>query len=127
MFSYSYDNLKKIVETEQGKAFVATIKKQYDEKYADRPIYALEYSQFKRFYIDGDRTSFQNQYFERRRRLTLLQILALSNDDYLVDLENILSAICEEFCNVSFIDEFDLSCAGRWVFDARYHLFKIYV
>ena len=97
MFSYSYDNLKRIVETQQGKAFVATIKEQYDEKYADRPIYALEYSQFKRFYIDGDRTSFQNQYFERRRRLTLLQVLALSNDDYLVDLENILSAICEEF------------------------------
>ena len=74
MFSYSYDNLKRIVETEHGKAFDAKIKKQYDEKYADRPIYALEYSQFKRFYIDGDRSSFQAQYFDRRRRLMLLQV-----------------------------------------------------
>ncbi len=97
MFSYSYDNLKRIVETEQGKAFIATIKKQYDEKYADKPIYALEYSQFKRFYIDGDRSSFQAQYFDRRKRLMLLQVLAVSDDSYLEDLENILSAICDEF------------------------------
>lgn len=97
MFSYSYDNLKRIVETEQGKAFIADAEKKYKETYAGQPIRALDYSQFKRFYIDGDRSGFQSQYFDRRKRLMLLQILALSNDEYLVDLENILSAICEEF------------------------------
>ncbi|MBE7100851.1 MAG: hypothetical protein E7364_04500 [Clostridiales bacterium] len=97
MFSYSYDNLKRIVETERGKAFVTDVEKAYKENYADKPIFALDYSQFKRFYIDGDRSGFQSQYFDRRKRLMLLQVLALSDEKYLVDLENILSAICEEF------------------------------
>ena len=97
MFSYSYDNLKRIIVTEQGKAFIAKLEQAYNDNYADKPIYALDYSQFKRFYIDGNRSSFQTQYFNRRRRLMLLQILALSDEKYLVDLENILSAICEEF------------------------------
>lgn len=73
------------------------IKEAYETAYAGKPIYALEYSQFKRFYIDGDRDSFQSQYFDRRRRLRLLQALALTDDRYLEDLENILSAICDEF------------------------------
>ena len=97
MFSYSYDNLKRILQTDRGKAFIAAAKKKYKEDYEGKPILALEYSQFKRFYIDGDRSGFQSQYFDRRRRLMLLQVLALSDDKYLVDLENILSAICEEF------------------------------
>lgn len=97
MFSYSYDNLNRVLSTERGKAFLASTEKKYQDDYADKPIYALDYSQFKRFYIDGDRSGFQSQYFDRRKRLMLLQILALSNEKYLVDLENILSAICEEF------------------------------
>ena len=97
MFSYSYDNLKRIVESEQGKGFIEEVKRAYDESFANEPICALDYSQFKRFYIDGNRASFQSQYFARRRRLMLLQALALYDDCYLEDLENILSAICEEF------------------------------
>ena len=77
MFSYCYDNLKRIIETERGKAFIADVEKKYKEDYEGKPIYALEYFQFKRFYIDGDRSAFQSQYFDRRRRLMLLQVLAL--------------------------------------------------
>ena len=97
MFSYSYDNLKRIVKTEQGQALISDVEKEYKKSFEGKPIYALEYSQFKRFDIDGNRDSFQKQYFERRTRLAFLQILALVNDEYLEDLENILSAICEEF------------------------------
>lgn len=97
MFSYGYENLKRIIAMERGKAFIEDVEREYNEKYAGNPIYALDYSQFKRFYIDGDRGSFQSQYFDRRRRLMLLQVLALFDDCYLTDLENILSAICEEF------------------------------
>ncbi len=97
MFDYSYENLNRISKTEKGKQFIEKAKKQYQELYEGKPIYALEYSQFKRFYIDGDRSSFQSQYFDRRKRLMLLQILSVSDDSYLEDLENILSAICDEF------------------------------
>ena len=97
MFDYSYENLNRISKTEKGKQFIEKAKKQYQELYEGKPIYALEYSQFKRFYIDGDRSSFQAQYFDRRKRLMLLQILSVSDDSYLEDLENILSAICDEF------------------------------
>ncbi len=97
MFSYSYDNLKRILETERGKTFIADAEKKYKEEYEGKPILALDYFQFKRFYIDGNRGEFQSQYFNRRKRLMLLQVLALFDEKYLADLENILSAICEEF------------------------------
>ena len=97
MFSYSYENLVRIANTEQGKAWLNKVEEGYKERFQGKPIYALEYSQFKRFYIDGDRTSYQSQYFARRTRLAMLQVLALVKDEYLSDLEDILSAICEEF------------------------------
>lgn len=97
MFSYSYDNMKRISETERGKSFMAMLESEYIERYKDKPIYALDYSKFKRFYVDGNRNEFEEEYFDRRKRLSLLQALAVYDEKYLEDLENIISAICDEF------------------------------
>ena len=97
MFVYNYENMSRIARSEIGQQYIRQIKSEYEKNYKGQPIYALDYSQFKRFYIDGNRGVFQDQYFQRRRRLRLLQALALTDDCYLDDLENTLSAICDEF------------------------------
>ena len=97
MFAYNYEELSRIARSEKCERLVQALKDEYERNYEGKPIYALTYSKFKRFYIDGNRISFQKEYFSRRRRLVLLQALALTDDRYLEDLENILSAICDEF------------------------------
>ncbi|MBE7100853.1 MAG: hypothetical protein E7364_04510 [Clostridiales bacterium] len=97
MFTYNYEDLSRIARSEIGQKYIQQLKAEYERDYQGKPIYVLDYSLFKRFYIDGNRGAFQRQYFERRRRLVLLQALALTDDSYLEDFENILSAICDEF------------------------------
>ncbi len=97
MFAYSYERLCRIARDGAGQRFMQQIKEAYEKDYEGKPIYALDYFQFKRFYMDGDRSTFQEQYFDRRRRLMFLQALALTDDGYINDLENIMSAICDEF------------------------------
>lgn len=97
MFAYNYEDLSRIARSEIGQKYIQPIKSEYEREYQGKPIYAFDYSLFKRFYIDGNRGAFQDQYFHRRRRLMLLQALSLVDDSYLEDLENIMSAICDEF------------------------------
>ena len=97
MFAYNYENLSRIARSESAKQVMQQIKEEYERDYEGKPIYALDYSKFKRFYIDGNRIEFQKEYFSRRRRLVVLQALALYDDKYLEPLENIMSAICDEF------------------------------
>ena len=97
MYAYSYENLKRITETEKGKTFVKEFKKIYDERYAGKELPVLKYTDFKRIYIDGNRTDWQNEVNERKNKLSVLQILALSDDGYIDELEEIIFNICEEF------------------------------
>ena len=97
MFSYGYENLSRIVKTEKGKQIVDNFKAEYEKKYQGKPITALKYSDFKLIYINGDRLKYQENYFERVNRLFLLQVLAISDDKYLYDLEDVLSAMCDEY------------------------------
>ena len=83
MFNYNYENLSRIARSESGKRFIQALKNEYERDYKDKPIYALDYSKFKRFYIDGNRIDFQKEYFSRRRRVVVLQALALTDDSYL--------------------------------------------
>ncbi len=97
MYCYTYDNLHRISKTEKGKEIIEAARRAYDEKYKDKPILALHYSLYKMFEINGDRANFEAEYFERRGRLALLQLLAISSDEYISELEDILAAICDEF------------------------------
>lgn len=97
MYRYSIENIKDIISREKGKALVLEYKKFYDETYKDKPLAPLCYLNYKRIYLDGNRTDWQVGYYERRRRLALLQILAIYDESYLNDLEEILFAICNEF------------------------------
>ena len=94
---FNYEVLKKISKTKKAKEYIARVEKYYQENYEGKPILALPFSQFKRYQTDGDRIGYEREYFERRRRLFLLQILALAKDKYLSDLEDIVAAICDEY------------------------------
>lgn len=97
MREYTYETLKKITKTKLGKEYVSLVEKYYQENYADKPILALPFSAYKRYETHGDRSTFERAYFERRKRLFLLQILAVAKNSYLTPLEDVLSAICDEY------------------------------
>ncbi len=97
MFSYSYENLKRVAKTEKGKIFLEQVEKEYLSKYDGKVIPANNYSLIKLYYKEGDRASFEKDYFDKRRRLNFLQVLALKDERYIDALEEIMSAICDEF------------------------------
>ena len=96
MYLYSYENLVRASKTEKGKQYVEELKKCYEKNYKNRPIEALSFSKFKLFHVNGDRTQYQKEYFDRRNRLNVLQVLAISDDKYIEPLEDVISAICDE-------------------------------
>lgn len=97
MCCYDYENLKRIVQTERGKEYVEYLIDYYQKYYAAKPILALKYSYAKLYDINGDRVKFQDMYFDRRKRLMILQVLAIADENYIDDLEDIIAAICDEF------------------------------
>lgn len=97
MYIYSYENLNKIAKTNNGEKYIEEFKSYYEKIYKDKPISALSISEYKLFFSNGDRRTYEKSLFSRRERLTILQVLALSDDKYLNDLEEIISAICDEF------------------------------
>lgn len=97
MYKYEYCELKKQSETEKGKEIISLFEKTYNEEYKDVPIKPIKYADFKLFAETGDRATYEKQYLDRRKRLALLQVLAIKSDEYIRPLEEILAVICEEF------------------------------
>ncbi len=97
MFSYSHENLKRVAETEKGKAFLGQVEREYLSRYDGKVIPANNYSLIKLYYKEGDRAKFEKEYFDKRKRLNLLQVLALKDERYIDELEEVMSAICDEF------------------------------
>ena len=97
MFLYNYDNLKAITQTENGKKLISEVEKIYNKYFKNEPIPTTDYSLQKLIYKTGNRDLHQRIYYLRRKRFSLLQLLALANDDYLEDFENILAVILEEY------------------------------
>lgn len=96
MYQYNYENLKEASKTKEGKAFLEKIEKQYKKEFENVPVEVLNYSFIKDFYKDGDRKKHETLYFNRRKRLRCLQVLAIKSDEYLEPLEQILFNICNE-------------------------------
>jgi hypothetical protein len=96
-YAYSLENLRKTLETAKGKAFAENVKKYYEENYANKPLTVLSYAKYKLIHTTGERTPYQEEYHDRRNRLYLLQILSVYDNAYISDLEDLISAICEEY------------------------------
>lgn len=97
MFEYTYGNLKRIAQTENGKKLIGEVKTAYETLYKGVSIPVTNYSYYKLIYQTGDRDSYQAIYYDRRKRFCYLQLLALADDAYLEELENVLNVILEEY------------------------------
>lgn len=70
------------------------------EKEAKNPIPALNYSAYRRFHYDGDRDEYEKPCFTRRRALDVCALLTLiypEKEEYLVQLMDLIYAICDEY------------------------------
>jgi len=70
------------------------------EAYLDVPIASLPYSKFKLFQETGSRVEYEDDYIDHRRRMNVLTVMTLAEPDdsrWLVALEDILWAICDEY------------------------------
>ena len=65
-----------------------------------KTITELKYSDFKQFFVTGNRSVYESQYFKRRRMLVNSAILSLiypEEDKYINFLNDIIFAICDEY------------------------------
>ena len=67
--------------------------------YRENPIETLPFHLYRKFYIDGDRRSFDDMYYARRGRLSYLALAVLlyHRPEDIQALEDAIWAICEEF------------------------------
>lgn len=72
----------------------------WDKHCRGTSIKTLSYSDFKRYWVNGDRRIFEQKYFSRRLALVAASILALiypKNKKYITKLMDIIYAICDEY------------------------------
>ncbi len=69
------------------------------QRYRENPIEALPFHLYRKFYIDGDRRSYEDIYFARRGRLSYLALAILLHRraEDITALEDAIWAICEEY------------------------------
>ena len=131
MLTYSYENLKKAIDTEVGKKFVEYTKNIYDEYFKDKPITSLKYSHFLLVYKNGNRDLYETSANMQRRRLAVMQILALSDDGYIDELEDSINAILEEYTwvlpahNLQKDNSFDYSVIDLYSAETAFYLSEI--
>ncbi len=69
------------------------------KRYRENPIEALPFHLYRKFYLDGDRRSYEDIYFARRGRLSYLALAILLHrrSEDIVALEDAIWAICDEY------------------------------
>lgn len=86
-------------DSEDYARFVETHKSIYEMR-SEKPLEALRYSDFKKFYTVGTRGEYESPYFARRHLMAAAAILALvypENGEYLDTLMDTVYAICDEY------------------------------
>lgn len=94
---YTYENLKRISETPNGRKFRAYVEKAYQTFFEGKPVLPLGYQNFVSIFEKGNAEKYEFEQRERRCRLYLLHYLALCDDRYLPAFEDLVNAVLEEF------------------------------
>lgn len=94
---YEYKKLKEKLNTKLGEKLYCSCLAQYNKRFVKKDVLSLPYKYFKDIYKNGDRAKYEYEYFNIRVRLSYLQILAINDDKYLTELEETISAICDEY------------------------------
>lgn len=69
------------------------------DKFKGTPITSLKFSKFRLFDETGDRANYENDFFEKRNRLTvfMLRVWLYGEESDVCELEDVLWAICDEY------------------------------
>ena len=95
---YTYRYLKKILSEERGQRLVKQIKEAYSELFEGKPIERPTYADFMNiFEKNGDTAVCDRIDTLRKRRFFCLQILALDDDRYLGEMEEMLAEFCAQY------------------------------
>jgi len=87
-------------EKECFKPFLDELLAEWENKAGDNPRLELKYSEYKLFYVTGDRNVYEHQYFARRRGLAAAAMLSLiypEEEKYLIRAMDEIFAMCNEF------------------------------
>lgn len=95
---FTNDTFLKNAHTPLAKRFISEINESCD-KFRKTPIKALKLSKFRLFDEIGERAKYQEDYYERRRRLTIffLRVWLFHEKDDISELEDILWSVCDEY------------------------------
>ena len=93
---YNYFS-EKFPDTERNRIRLEYIRKEA-QKSLDEPICSLNFSKYKLFHETGDRFEYESQSMKHRKRLQLLAVMAISDEDkkWISALEDAMWAICDE-------------------------------
>ncbi len=87
-------------ESECYRPYVEARLREWQTYCEGQTITELKYSDFKRFFVDGNRTIYESQYFKRRHMLCASSVLALiypEEQKYIDFLQDVIFAICNEY------------------------------
>lgn len=98
LFSECIGNIEKNINTQYLKAQLSEVTAAAGQ-YIAKPIPPFRYSLFRIFGKTGSRTEYEQQYFERRRRLNAIAVGVLTDGGgkYAEALEDIIWAVCDEY------------------------------
>lgn len=95
---YTYKNLKKILATERGQRLVSQVREAYGEMFEGTPIERPTYADFMHIFDENGDTAVCDKIDTRRKlRFFCLQALALDDDRYLGELEEMIAEFCAQY------------------------------
>ncbi|MBQ9785664.1 MAG: heparinase II/III family protein [Clostridia bacterium] len=95
---YTYENLKKILATERGQGLLAQAREAYEALFEGTPIERPTYADFMHIFDEGGDTAVCDKIdVKRKLRFFCLQILALDDDRYIGDLEEMIAEFCAQY------------------------------
>lgn len=96
MAIYDLNALRSATREPDGQKYVAEVEAFYKEHYEGVPIEELTVADYMLYEQTGDRKTYENAFFARRKRLNILQLLAIADDKHLPSIEEAIEAICAE-------------------------------
>ena len=82
------------------KALIDKLNEAYRADCENQEIEYIPFSLWIDFAKTGERLSFENVYFKRRRQLSIYTVLSMlypENEEYLIKLQDVICAVCEEY------------------------------
>ena len=95
---YTEEDRQRILNNPLAEPYLQNVREMYD-KYTEKPIVALPFTSFKRYYKDGNRKEGEFWYFYNRSRLGTVALMAwlYQKEEYYGEVENSLWAMMDEY------------------------------